>query len=182
MIERPSPQLDAPPPRFAPWRVPWSSRFAPWRVPSSPRFAPSLPRSAESGGQPLGSAAGDRGSVVPLLALSMVGVALAVVVIGATTRHAVRTARAQWAADAAALAAASVGPTTTQGAAAARAVAEANGATLSSLSVAPGPSDPLIGGGPSGPGTPVSPVVVVRVDYGGVVVDAAAQRFLVMSP
>lgn len=115
----------------------------------------------------------DRGSVIPLVAVLMVAAALVVAVIVVTTEQAVRAARAQWAADAAALAAASAGAGAADAEQVARDLAEANGATLVSLLVAPDPGM----ASQVGERRAASPVVVVRVDYGGISARAAARRF-----
>lgn len=124
----------------------------------------------------------ERGSVQPLLAIVVgtVALALTLVVVGATVR--VRTARAQWAADAAARAAAAeVSAGTDDGGAAAREaaerLAEANGGRLVGVDLLDGPAidydrppgrhEPL----------PVSPVIVVEVDVAGARARAGAARF-----
>lgn len=131
----------------------------------------------------------DRGSVVPLLAIVLVGFALSVVVIVATSRHAARVARAQWAADAAALAVAAAGPES-GGITAGREVAEANGARMIGVSTAwPSPAEQRMvrysrtgTNGVSLLSTGMGPVVVVLVDYGGVEAESAAQRFTARIP
>jgi uncharacterized membrane protein len=121
----------------------------------------------------------DRGSVVPVVALLLVGLVLSVAVIQATTERYTRLARAQWAADAAALAAAASGPSGTDEVAA-RAVAEANGASLLGLGVGPAGSEGPVSIGDGS--TPLSPVVVVEVEFEGVRARAAARRFAVEAP
>jgi hypothetical protein len=109
------------------------------------------------------------------MSILLLVVAMMVLVIGVTGHHGVRAARAQWAADAAALAAAGVGPTSLEAESVAREVAEANGATLLTLVIAPeSGSDSGVGVGQR---QAASPVVVIEVDYGGVIAQAAARRF-----
>lgn len=112
----------------------------------------------------------DRGSMVPLLALVLLVLAMVVGSIGLSTRHYVRLARAQWAADAAALASAAVGLSGSD-IDSARVLAEANGAELVSVSVVDSIGDSDIGA------TPLSSVVVVEVELGGVRARSAARRF-----
>ncbi|MGH1489149.1 MAG: hypothetical protein ACRBK7_07100 [Acidimicrobiales bacterium] len=112
----------------------------------------------------------DRGSIVPLLAVVLLVLAMVTGTIGLATQHYVRLARAQWAADAAALASAAVGLSGSD-IDSARALAEANGAELVSVSVV----DPT-GGSGAGP-TPLSSVVVVEVELGGLRARSAARRF-----
>lgn len=139
---------------------------------------------APSGASPIRSDEADRGSVLPLLAIVLVAFALSVTVIVATSRHSVRLARAQWAADAAALAVASVGPDD-GGVVVGRVVAEANGARIISMSTGwSAPFEPLrtqiSRSGTNGEplrATGMGPVVVVRVDYAGIEAESAAQRF-----
>lgn len=121
----------------------------------------------------------DRGSVTPLVALLMLGLVLSVTMIGVSTEHYVRSARAQWAADAAALAAAANGLDGSDGSAA-RVLAEANGAVLVSVLVVDEPlgsSEPVTGVGDGM--QPLSPVVVVEVEFDGVRARSAARRFAV---
>lgn len=108
----------------------------------------------------------DQGSILPLASLFMVGLMLIVAVIGVSTEHYARSAKAQWAADAAALAAAGSGLTGTDEQAA-RVLAEANGATLLSVEVGDGSHQPTI----------LSPIVVVTIELDGLRAQAAAQRF-----
>ncbi len=127
----------------------------------------------------------------------LAGFGLAVGLIAVTARHEVRSAKAQWAADAAALAAASVGVGVEGGAntaggghRVAAAVAEANGADLLAVSVVDGDGAPVgrsaesrfERNSPISGGSGQWPVVVVRVDYRGVPAAAAAQRFTARNP
>jgi len=125
----------------------------------------------------------ERGSALPLLAIVLGTVALALSLIVVQAQYRVRVARAQWAADGSALAAASDvvagadggGPVARQ---AASAVAAANGARLVSIEVSNSASshrgiDDV---------TPISPTVVVAIELDGVVARAAAARFAVSEP
>lgn len=120
----------------------------------------------------------DRGSLLPLLAvvLGTIALALAVLTVGAGQRT--QLARAQWAADGAARAAAAevVAGDSDRARRVAAAVAEANGARLVALSVRPAgrPS-----GSPGDRALPVSPTVVVEVEIGSSHAVAAAGRFAV---
>ncbi len=125
----------------------------------------------------------ERGSALPLLAIVLGTVALALSLILVQAQYRVRVARAQWAADGSALAAASDvvagpeagGPVARQ---AAVSVAEANGARLVSIEVTNQASSHR---GIDGV-TPISPTVVVEVELDGVVARAAAARFAVAEP
>ncbi len=132
---------------------------------------------------------GERGSIVPLAALLIVGLVLVVAMVGVWTEYFVRSARAQWAADAAALAAAGNGLTGSD-VEAARLLAEANGAVLVVVSLADESGDEVDDlaapdwaeqGGDNAPDrvgpAALSPVVVVEVDFEGVRARSAARRF-----
>ncbi len=131
----------------------------------------------------------DRGSVLPLLAMVLAGFGLAIMLIGVTARHEVRSAKAQWAADAAALAAAAVG-VSDGGHGVAVTVAEANGATLVSVSVFDATTSQQDRSNESrsernlfaSAGARRWPVVVVLVDYRGLRASAAAQRVTARNP
>lgn len=124
----------------------------------------------------------ERGSALPLLAIVLGTVALALSLIVVQTGYRVRVARAQWAADGSALAAAADvvgsdggGPQARQAAAA---VAEANGARLVSIEVLDRDSSQH---GIDEP-TPISPTVLVEVELAGIRARAAAARFAVAEP
>ncbi len=140
---------------------------------------------------------GERGSLLPLLALVAVGVVIATGLITVTADRHIRTARAQWAADAAALAAATVGVDSggagtgsgpnpgPDAVAAAKALAEANGARLISIGVVAGPSASSGSGQQTGNAvgaTIMRSIVVIRVEYGGVQAESAAQRLITGNP
>ena len=127
----------------------------------------------------------ERGSALPLLAIVLGGMALALSVLLVQAQHRVRLAQAQWAADGSALAAAAevvAGPSDggSEAGRAASAVARANGASVVSIVVIGQPS------GTSHPGindsTPISPTVSVEVELHGVRARAAAARFAVIDP
>lgn len=116
----------------------------------------------------LGSDPGnDRGSLVPLLAIVLAACALVLALLMLSTGFAVRSARAQWAADATALAIAAVGPDEA-GIEAGRRLAEANGAELLGVSTVPVPG--------ADPAPSLWPVVVVKVQVGRLQAEAAARR------
>jgi len=125
----------------------------------------------------------EQGSIVPLLAIIVFVVMMVLLSIAATAEYSARAARAQWAADSAALAIASVGLDDT-GVAAGRAVAEANGADLVAVSAADSLSGSGLGPSPSrqppearSSMSPMSTVVVVKVERRGFSASAAAARF-----
>ncbi len=125
----------------------------------------------------------ERGSALPLLAIMLATVALALGLVLVQAQHRVRVARAQWAADGSALAAASdvvAGPDAggSLARAAAVSVAEANGARVVSIQVTNQASSHH---GIDGV-TPISPTVVVEIELDGVVASAAAARFAVAGP
>lgn len=130
------------------------------------------------------SASGDRGSVQPLLAIVVGGVALALALVVVSAVYRVRVARAQWAADAAARAAAAeVVAGAADGGPVARAAAErvaaANGGRLVSADVVGGAGSDYDLGPERRDLLPVSPVVVIEVERSGVRARAGAARFAV---
>ncbi len=125
----------------------------------------------------------ERGSALPLVAIVLGTVALALSLIVVQAQYRVRVARAQWAADAAALAAANDVVAGADGGgpvarAAARSVAGANGARLVSIGMSNSASSHR---GIEGV-TMISPTVVVEIELEGVVAQAAAARFAVPEP
>ena len=165
-------------------------RSASWRTSSGPKGGdPDQSRILDAVRLRFDVGAADRGSVLPLLAMVLAGFGLAIVLIGVTARHEVRSAKAQWAADAAALAAAAVG-VADGGDAAAVTVAEANGARVVSVSVFDATAVKKDRSSESrsernlfaSAGAGRWPVVVVRVDYGGLRASAAAQRVTARNP
>lgn len=132
---------------------------------------------------------GERGSALPLLAIVLGGVALALSLVMVQGQHQARVAQAQWAADAAARAAAAeVVPDAAGGGLeaqrAATVVAEANGARLVSIEVVERPERPGQTSSQAGirESAPISPTVAVQVDLGGIRAWAAAARFAVEVP
>ena len=124
----------------------------------------------------------ERGSALPLVAIVLGGVALALSLILVQAQHRVRVAQAQWAADGAARAAAAeVVPGLDGGGAPARdaalRVARPNGARLIEIGVIDQGSGTSQTG--NGPYLAVSPKVVVEVEVGGLRARAAAARFAV---
>ncbi|MEM7275534.1 MAG: hypothetical protein AAF547_20830 [Actinomycetota bacterium] len=120
-----------------------------------------------------GARFGERGSLVPLLAVVLPVVALVLVLIVGTAHRAATVGRVQWAADATALAVAAAGPFG-DGPAAGQRVAAANGATIRSIRTVP----PAGGEGSDA----VAVTVVVEVEAGGVIATAAATLVWVDSP
>ena len=146
------------------------------RTPSQSRLTG--PASSRPLGAPTQSWAVDEsGSIVAFLALVLAGFALAAGLITVTAGHAVRVARAQWAADAAALAAAS--DLDAGGIRSGRRLAEANGAELVGFTTVPSSTafpQPVDKSGDGWAG-PLSAIVVVEVELDGVRARAAAARF-----
>lgn len=107
----------------------------------------------------------DRGSIVPLAALALVGFVIAVGLMVTSAGRQVELAKARLAADMAALAAASAGPDQA-GLGWARTIAEANGAEVVRYGTISSAGSPSSGGW----------TVVVEVSVGDVTVQAAALR------
>lgn len=123
----------------------------------------------------------ERGSILPLLAIvfGAVGLSLALTVVIAG--HGVRSAGAQWAADAAALAEAAEPGSGS-------AVARANGARVVSVERVDGPAGSHPAGPPGGGAgrwtgpIPMSPVVVIEVERAGLRARAAAAAYALEKP
>lgn len=134
----------------------------------------------------------ERGSALPLLAIVLGGLVLALSLVLVQGQYQARLARAQWAADGAARAAAAevvsgVGVGGVSGSAARRAatvVAEANGARLVSIEVVDRPAGPDLTSSQIGirVAAPISPTVAVEVELGGIRARAAAARYAVGDP